>query len=116
MLLITSPFGSVRRKNQSLLHCFQLAVFLIKVKSKRQPVALVEVVHVDGLLQFVEQLSATYPQQDRLSDAGSRIGVVQVVRNGARDIVIFGNVGGQEKHRSRTESIGMEEVSLHKHL
>jgi len=44
---------------------------------------------------FIEQLGAAYSQQYKLRYFGSHVGIVQTVRDGLRNIIVFGNISAQ---------------------
>ena len=116
-LLVAGQLRRVGGEYQALLHLGQAAaVLFVEVKRQWQAVALVEVVHVGFAVQQVEQLAAAHAQHDALGHAGRIVGVVEVVRDGARYVVILRDVRGQEEHRHRAEHLRCQVHSLHKHL
>ena len=47
---------------------------------------------------------------------GSRVGVVEVVADGARQVVVLLNIGGEEEHGRGAEGLGRQVERLHVHL
>ena len=94
-LLVAGQLGRVGGEYQTLLHLFQAAAVLgVEEKRQRQAVALVEVVDVGFAAQQIQQLAAAHAQHDALGHAGRLVGVVEVVGDGARNVVVLRNVGG----------------------
>ena len=116
MLFISCLFRGMRSKDHALLHLFETAVFLVQGKSSRHPVRFVEVNEVGFVAQLFEQLDSPAPQDYGGCDLGLRVGIVQTERGGARQKIVFLQVGGQQEQRCRTENLRIEVISLHPHL
>jgi hypothetical protein len=116
-LLVAGQLGRVGGEHQALLHLGQVVVVLgVEEESQRQAVALVEVVDVGFAAQDIEQLPAARAQHDALGYAGGRVRVVEVVADGARQVVILLNISGEEEHGRGAEGLGGQVERLHVHL
>ncbi len=66
--------------------------------------------------QLVQKPRSAHTEHNILSDAPQRIVVVKPVGDRPRELVIFINIGSQEKHWNGPENIAGEVQRLHPHL
>src|ERR1700722_11110046 len=80
ILLIARLFRGMSSEYQSLTNFFDIfIVLLVEPETSADSMGLIQVVEIGLETKLVDQLRPAYAQQDKLSDFGSDIGIVQPV-------------------------------------
>src|SRR5579872_710970 len=94
---IAAVFGSVVGEYQSLSYRDNVLMLIIEIESQRQSMGLIKMVYFRLPVKLFQQSRAPDPQQDRRRNLCLRMRVVQLVANGAGKVVVFLEVGAEQK-------------------